>query len=122
MFCLKKNLGHSFGRSYICKPLSRFIRWRIGLLGSVTFQLLLRMLSSLKSYEHLHFSNPVLKISYPHVENVIFQGETSTAIHGPHINGVGSSMAIIILTIIWKITIYVSLTDTKKTIYIFKPI
>ena len=31
--------------SHICKPWSRFIRWRIGLLGSVTFQLLLRMLS-----------------------------------------------------------------------------
>ena len=45
MFRLNKKLGHSFGQSYICMPLSRFIRWRIGLLGSVTFQLLLRMLS-----------------------------------------------------------------------------
>ena len=51
-----------------------------------------------------HFSDPVLKISHRHVENVIFQGKTNTAIHGPHINGVGSSMAIIIPTIMWKIT------------------
>ena len=55
-------------------------------------------------YEHLHFSDPVVKIVHPHVENVIFRGKTNTAIHGPHINGVGSSMAMIILTIMWKIT------------------
>ena len=93
---------------HISKLGSRFIRWRIGLLKSVTFQLLLRMLSlfsqSLKSYEHLHFSDPVVEISDRHVENMIFLGKTNTAIHDPHINGMGSSIAIIILTIMWKIT------------------
>ena len=94
--------------SHISKPWSQFIRWRIGLLKSVTFQLLLRMLSSFsavtKSYELLHFSDPVDKISDRHVEDVIFLGKTNTAIHGPQIKGVGSSMAIVILSIMWKIT------------------
>ena len=55
---------------------------------------------SLKCYEQLHFSDPVVEISDRHV----FPGKTNTAIHGPHINGMGSSMTIIILTIMWKIT------------------
>ena len=67
---------------------------------------------SLKSYEHLHFSEHMLKISYRHVENM--QGKTDTAIHSPHNNGVGSSMAIIILTIMWKITTSVSLNNTNE--------
>ena len=57
---------------------------------------------SLKSYEHLHFPDPVVEISDRHVDNVILQGKTNTVIHGPHINGIGSSIAIIILTIMWK--------------------
>ena len=59
---------------------------------------------SLKSYEHLHFSDPVVEISDRHVENMIFLGKNNTAIHDPHINGMGSSIAIIVLTIMWKIT------------------
>ena len=54
---------------------------------------------SLKSYEYLHFSDPVVDISDRHVKNVIFLGKTNTAIHDPHINGMGSSIAIIIITI-----------------------
>ena len=100
-----KNVGHSSFGSHISETSSRFIKWKIGLLESVTFQLLLRMLSSFstvnKKFRHLHFSDLVVEIGHRHVENVIFLGKTNTAIHGPHINGVGSSMAIIILTI-WK--------------------
>ena len=36
--------------------------------------------------------------------NVIFLGKTNTAIHDPQINGMGSSIAIIILAIMWKTT------------------
>ena len=82
----------------------------MGLLGSVTFQLLLRMPSSCSS----HFSDPVVEISDHHVENVIYLCKINTVIYGSEINGVGSSMAIITLTIMWKITTKVSFNDTYE--------
>ena len=50
------------------------------------------------------YSYPVVEISDRHVENVISLGKTNTAIHDPRINSMGSSIVIIILTIMWKIT------------------
>ena len=57
----------------------------------------------------------MVDISDRHVENVIFLGKTNTAIHDPHINGMGSSIAIIILTIMWKTTTQVSFNDSYDT-------
>ena len=73
---------------------NRFIR-----ISNISFSA--HFLQSLKSYEHLHFSDPVVDISDRHVENVIFLGKTNTAIHGPHINGMGASIVLIFLTIMW---------------------
>ena len=60
----------------ICKPWTRFIRCKIGLLESVTFHVLLRMLCFFpalnESYEHLNFSVLGVGIRHRHVETCYF--------------------------------------------------
>ena len=58
---------------------NRFIR-----ISNISAIATLAQLIFLKSYEHLHFSDPVVEISDHHVENVISLGNTIMAIHGRH--------------------------------------